>query len=393
MKSFGIPSRLLFVSLLQWLVINFGGPTKAADVRFINGFYEGAALVHAKTIKVEQRDKQGNVWLTLQIEHVYCGPSDLKETTFGCGAQQVATGGSSGMGRLFHFDPLPHEGETGIWWVASQAPQSWQKFHVVKNRCFATNLPSRKEFGPRYDQVLEWAQAVERVSLAARDQQLKLLQGFAQSKNFETSVWAMTLLQKEWGPAADQILRELASHQKLTAAAITALDVALQDRQGDDWRKSSARWELLERSLRAVETDSEAKLVLEHWAQLSREWRRQHLSEERCLEIVQRAFHDAECPDRIRNELFMTLLHWPFLTSEDDERIWSFAIDNIARPISSGIAGNAAFMLMDTRHRTQLRFRTLLKLYRDQPQPRVAEQLSNVLAKWHEAAAKGKATP
>jgi hypothetical protein len=393
MNPFGSRPIFRLVCSSVWMMHCLTMFSHAAEERFINGFYEGAALVQAKAIKVAPRDEQGNVPLTMQIEHVYCGPPELKEKTFWGSAQQFPTGGSVGNERLFHFDPLPREGETGIWWVASQAPKSWEAFRAVKNPCFATKLPCRKGIGPRFDEALEWAQAVERVSSAPRDQQLNLLRGFARSTNYETSFWAITVLNKEWGQKAERVLEELVSHEKLTPAAITALDAALQEIQGDDWRKSVGRWELLERSLRSVETDVEAKLIMDYWTTLGRVPNRHDHSTERCLEIVRRAFSDPNCPDRIRNKLFMAVLRFPFLTSDDDEAIWAFAIENISQPVSSAIAGNAAFMLMDTRCRTPRRFRTLLNLYRDEKHPQVAGQLGNVLAKWHEDAAKFKATP
>jgi hypothetical protein len=253
-------------------------------------------------------------------------------------------------------------------------------------RCFATQLPSRKGIGPRYDEVLEWAEAVERISSTPRDEQLKLLQGFAQSRNFETSVWAITVLHKEWGQKADRVLGELVSHRDLAPAAITALDAALNEIQGDSWRNSVERWTLTERSLRSVRSDMEADLVIDYWETLARDRNRHDLSAERCLEIVKRAFGDPDCPDRIRNRLFMSVLRVPFLTTDDDEAIWAFAIEQISQPLSTSIAGNAAFMLMDARNRTPRRFRTLLKLYREEKHPRVAESLGNVLAKWHQDA-------
>ena len=354
--------KFLSVSLSLWLLPSLEMFSHAAEEVYIHGFYIGAALVQAKSIKIAPRDEYENVPFTMQIEHVYCGPSDLKGKTFRGSAQQVVTGGSSGTERLFYFDPLPREDETGIWWVASQSPKSWEAIRPVKNRCFVTKLPSRRGIGPRYDEVTEWAQAVERVSSTPRDEQLKLLQGFAQSRNFETSVWAITVLHKEWGQKADRVLAELVSNQNLAPAAITALDAALVEIQGDGWRNSVERWRLMERSLRSVRTDMEADLIMEYWEPLGRDRNRHDFSAERCLEIVKRAFGDPECPDRIRSRLFMSVLRVPFLTTDDDEAIWAFAIENISQPLSTGVAGNAAFMLMDARNRTPRRFRTLLKL-------------------------------
>ena len=127
-------------------------------------------------------------------------------------------------------------------------------------------------------------------------------------------------------------------------------------------------------------------MVLEFWSKLVRDLKRQQLTPEQGLDIVKRAIQDPKCPDRIRNSLFVDVLRSFFIRSEDDEPIWIFAIENISQPVNSHIAVNAAFMLMDTRHRTPRRFRTLLKLSRETNHDNVAGQLRSVIGKWYEDA-------
>ncbi|MFM9960371.1 MAG: hypothetical protein ACKV2Q_04015 [Planctomycetaceae bacterium] len=362
--------------------------TRAGNLRIENAFVAKTVLIHGKVVEVQE--STNGVVFTIEVAHVFYGDRAYVGTRFDAWTRTVLRPISAGSDTLFDFDPLPKRGETVIWWTKTS--KNDQLLRPLR-QLLASQLPARSVHPARYQAALEWAQAVERVSSAPRERQLDLLTEAAGSKSYEISYWAIVVLAQEWGQKATNVLEVLAKDKNLAAVSVTALDEGLDRLQGDEWRDSTGRWTFLERSLRSVETDFEAKIVLDYWSKVVRERQRQRFTQAQCLEIVKSAVRDPHCPDRIRNQLFADVLR-PFLgTSDDDQSIWDFAIENISQPINSAVAGNAAFMLLDTPYRTPRRFRTLLKLYRDEKHPRVAEQLGNVLTKWHDDAAMDKTMP
>ncbi len=215
-----------------------------------------------------------------RIDHVFNGPETLKTQQFAANHKQGNFGGSS-----FTFVPTPNE--QAIWVVqiyqghpygdpdTSMSPAKQRRAaYCVRFPIGQNHMSLVPGVYSDYKQTLAFAQSVERVANAPRDEQVGLLSGYAHSSIPQLSYWAITTLAESDAEGARQILMGLVQDTTLSLSAQVALDSGLNllDKNHKvQWSSTPLRMALWQRLVTSKAIAYEADMIVEDMVSIAQE--------------------------------------------------------------------------------------------------------------------------
>lgn len=118
---------------------------------------------------------------------------------------------------------------------------------------------------PPYNEALLYAQSIERVARAPRNEQIRLLGVYTKSAMPQRSAWAIATLAESGLESAPPFLLGLASDPKIPVAGQLALDrglASLHETRKVTWNRSNARWALWRRIVTSKSGEEQAIAVV-----------------------------------------------------------------------------------------------------------------------------------
>jgi hypothetical protein len=246
------------------------------------------SLVRAKVTKVGEKGPE--VAVTLEIVHVYSGPSELLKRTFG--DTQRSVGDLSGKSARTPFEV----GEEGIW-VLYEHKGVQSVGRPPRELGWPLWYRSREKEDGAHADVEEVAEAIERVEKAKADEQFTLLKDYASTTKPLVTTWALSALCNLKDDEAGKYLDELAAKpEKLPMTTQLALDEVMARWKGADWSESKPRLVMLRGWVNGKRSESDAGAILVR---------------------LSHAHVDHETPDKVAVEL---------ACAAADNREWAWAI-------------------------------------------------------------------
>ena len=322
-------------------------------------------LVQAKATRVvyDESPQQVDVSqkVSFQIQHVYCGDTELKGKTF----QSSFTIDNYPLQNIFH--PPIKEGEVGIWTLTYDDDEKLTlgienyvlasddyrvSFPIPIRKIIAANFHSTN-YGVSYASALKWAGVVETVYKASSAERQKLLRRYISSDNPCVAAWSTRIL-AEYAPT-DLIpyLKKCLEDPNLTVGAQVTIDAILSKNDRKNWLASKQRAALLQHWVSGdiIETLDVCMIVAriesalkfdaldwETWLPLMEKWiLEQHLSEELVSDLYE-LYHETTSGDKTpkshaRRQLILNRA-FDLLKSSKDQNTQFYAaewLDHIGR--------------------------------------------------------------
>ena len=216
--------------------------------------------------------------ITLKIIHVYAGVDKINNTTFEVSSIPDSHGVkvlNMKLNELAIYCVIPYE-DTRV----QRGEREGQVAPTILTEPTFTPLVSElrsftgsyygydfpiPQSDPLFTQALAYAQSIERVAKAERNEQIRLLGAYTKSALPERSAWAVATLAQSGIEAAPKFLLDLVSDPKIPIAGQLALDQGLQqlDEAGQmQWSASSTRLDLWRRLVTAPANEDESLSIV-----------------------------------------------------------------------------------------------------------------------------------
>ena len=196
---------------------------------------EGVYLVNGVVVNTASASDQLST-VTIQIDGIYCGPTNLIGRSF---ADHASAELPPGKGH--YIVPIPRKSTEGIWAIKTNGAE------IIVWRGYADKLwPSLPTSDSRYEEAKQLAQAVHAVeSVEGKEEKTKLLTGYAFSRIPEISRWATRTLFDSKGEYMNAVLDAGIPKTSLPVLGKLVADELLAVRCGQSWTLSQDRYTML----------------------------------------------------------------------------------------------------------------------------------------------------
>ncbi len=226
-------------------------------------------LVQARAVNLTPNKSYNGQYntVTWKITHVYVGIEGVNGTTFKTSAAPD-----------FHGLKVlnPKLNELALYCVRPRLDATSPSVSDA-NRLFANyfsyNFPIQQS-NPTFAQALAYAQSIERVAKADRNEQIRLLGVYAKSPMPQRSAWAISTLAESGLESAPKFLLDLTSAPKISIAGLLALDQGLEALDEGDkarWNDTSNRFNLWRRLVTSPASEEDAISIVNGLLQIGRD--------------------------------------------------------------------------------------------------------------------------